>query len=420
MTTSPRKEDARPPFLDLLRLAFLNTKRHKARALANVTGITVAVAALIFLLSFFRGTYEGIMFAAVIDYAASHFQIQSETFDEEDPDSWLGAKALFSASDGDPRDEAQSVSARFLAGRLVSPAYAGDGARKAAVLLLGVDFPREKETFRLAERLKEGEFGSGAVIGAKLAKTLGLEVGDEIRIQARAADGAPNLDYWTVTGIYSAGYPPIDRGMVFLPQQETQEFLGAPGMINKVYVRAADTRAGARASALARERLHGTGLSVRPWQDFAKGLVEDARGDSFFYGIFIAILLFLSLSTVAGTMQVTVFERRREIGMMRACGWLKREIATLFTAEAFAIGLAGAALGCIIGGLVSFLLQAFPVGIAFEMSALDFPEFSLQCRLSAWDFPLAALAGAATALLAGITPARRAARTSILSALSER
>lgn len=420
MTTSPGKEEARPPFLDLLRLAVLNTKRHKARALANVTGITVAVAALIFFLSFFRGTYEGIMFAAVIDYATSHFQVQSESFDEEDPDSWLGAKSLFDASEGDPRIEAASVKARYLTGRLVSPAYAGDGARKAAVMLHGVDFAREKDAFRLAERLKEGEFGSGAVIGAKLAKTLGIGVGDEIRVQARAADGAPNLDYWTVTGIYSAGYPPIDRGMVLIPLEDAQEFLGASEKINKVYVRAADRSAGTRSAELAGELLKGTGLSVRPWEDFAKGLVEDARGDSFFYGIFIGILLLLSLSTVAGTMQVTVFERRREIGMMRACGWLKREIATLFTAEAFVIGIAGAALGCLIGGLASFLLQIFPIDIAFEMSALDFPEFALQCRLSGWDFLIAALAGAVTALLAGISPARRAARTSILSAMSER
>lgn len=253
-----------------------------------------------------------------------------------------------------------------------------------------------------------------------MSKTLGIGLGDELRIQARGADGTPNLDYFPVAGIYNSGYPPIDRGMVFLPLDQAQAFLGAPGKINKVFVRAADRASGTRAAGAARELLRGTGLSVRPWEDFAKGLVEDAKGDSFFYGVFIAILLLLSLSTVAGTMQVTVFERRREIGMMRACGWLRREIALLFTAEAAAIGATGAFLGCALGGAASLILQLYPLKLAFPMSALDFPEFSLTCRLSGGDFLLAALAGAATALLAGISPARRAARTTILSAISER
>lgn len=112
MTTSPPMRDPRNPgrtripARDLLRLAVLNTRRHTARALANVAGIAVAVAALVFFLSFFRGTYEGIMFSAVIDYATAHFQVQSESFDEDDSDAWLSESSLLDASVGDPAAEA--------------------------------------------------------------------------------------------------------------------------------------------------------------------------------------------------------------------------------------------------------------------------------------------------------------------------
>jgi putative ABC transport system permease protein len=408
----------RPPIKDLIRLALRNTRRHKARAMANVVGIALTVAALVFFLGFYRGTYEGMTFASVIDYATAHFQVQSESFDENDADTWVSATSLFDASEGDPVIEAERSGARSLSGRLITAAYAGDGARKAAVLLEGVDFEREKQTFRLANRLKEGEFGSGAVIGAKLAKNLNIELGDEIRLQARGADGAPNLDYWTVTGIFSSGYPPIDRGIVLVPLPEAQEFLGAPGKLNKVYVRASDRQAGARAAKVARRLLAGTTLSVRPWENFARSMVEDAKGDRVFFFVFIAILVLCSLSTVAGTMQMTVFERKREIGMMRACGWLRREIASLFTMEAIVIGIIGAVFGCLLGASLS--LHFFPIKIDSMASTFDFPEMALTCQISGWDFLFAALVGTFTALLAGISPARRAAHTSILSALSER
>ncbi len=432
------EQAARKPIssANLLTLAFLNLGRHGLRAVVNVIGIAIAVASLTFFLAFYRGTYEGVMFSSVIDYSTAHGQFMSPSFDDDDPDTWLDKPNLLDESvagstglAGRFSPEGGESDARF-APRLQSPAFAGDGSRKAPVTLMGVNFAREKETFSVSTRMKEGSFPEpgtgGVVIGYRLAETLGLSAGDEIRIQATTVDSAPNLDYWKIAGIFSTGFPPMDRDTVLMDLSEAQGFLAAEGKINKVYARfnqgqSSDARE--RAVALSESRSAEwapMGLEFREWQRYARLMVDDARKDSGFYAIFIAILLFLSLSTMAGTMRVTVWERKREIGMLRASGWYQGEITRLFLIEAVLIGLAGGITGCLIGGAAAELLAANPISFAGSMADLDIPNFSLTCDLMPRDIVLSLTSGFLTALFAALMPAISGARMPILSALSER
>jgi len=447
----------RIPAVNLLSLAFLNVRRHGLRAAVNIIGIAITVAALVFFLSFYRGTYEGTMFSSVIDYATSQGQFMSASFDDDDPDVWIKGENLIDESivrNGDllsavvPRDKDWSPIA---APRLMSPALAGDGARAASVTLAGVVFPQEAKLLAIDDRMVAGSFGDGVadaaagsdaaagalpaatgprgvVIGKKLAQTLSLAVGDEIRIQATTTDGASNLDYWRISGIYSTGYPSLDRAVVMMDLAEAQGFLNAGGKINKIYCRLAEGKSSVdRIRALAsieteseRKRFAALGLGFRSWENYAKAIVDAAKADSFFYAIFIVILLFLSLSTMAGTMRVTVFERKREIGMMRATGWLRNEITELFLFEALVIGIVGSLAGCCVGGIFSLWLEFSPLEFSAALASFDIPRFSLTCDLQPVDILISLAIGFATAMLAGISPALTAARMPILSALSER
>lgn len=419
---------------NLFSIAFLNLKRHRLRTSVNIAGIAVAVAAVAFFLSFYRGTYEGVMFSSVIDYATGQGQFSVPGFDDDDPDSWLDAENLVSLAEVGP---SSSFRAAFtdaagedavLAPRLMGPAFAGNGTAKAPVILAGVDFEKEAALLSLDERMVAGSFGgeTGVVIGKKLAESLSLSVGDEIRLQADTADSAPNLDFWTVSGIYSSGYPPVDRGYVFAPLADVGSFLSANSSVNKLYAR---VERGPGSSERERKietvnassrSMGGLGLEFREWRKYARAIVADAKFDNGFFAIFIFILLFLSFSTVGGTMRVSVYERKREIGMLRACGWFRSEIGKQFVIESVLIGIAGGLAGCVLGSFFAALLQAHPYEFTGVMAGLDIPEFKLTCQLEFSDLALSFLSGFLTALFAGLMPARSAAGMSILSALSER
>jgi ABC-type lipoprotein release transport system permease subunit len=404
-------------------IAVLNLRRHALRTIANVSGIVLAVAAMVFFISFFRGTYEGSMFASVIDYSTSHIQAQAASFDDDDPDTWLQADVLMDADvpSSPLGDDAEAEGFVARSARLIAPAFAGNGARKAGVLLAGAGFQAEKATFALEKRMKAGSFDSGgAVIGAGLAASLGVGLGEEIRIQASAADGAPNLDYWTVTGIFSSGYLSLDKGLAFIPLADAQEFLSAPASVNKVYLRARSREEAGRLMPELGAALAGHGIEPRFWEDYAKAIVQDARGDKAFYAIFIGILLILSYSTVAGTMKVAIYERRSEIGMLRASGWLRSEIGRLFLLEAAAIGALGALIGLALGGAVVLVLVLKPIDMTGAMGSLNIPSFTMTCWPRVGDFLWSALAGFLAAMAAGVAPAIRASRTEILKAISGR
>jgi len=119
-------------------------------------------------------------------------------------------------------------------------------------------------------------------------------------------------------------------------------------------------------------------------------------------------------------MRVTVYERRREIGMLRASGWLRGEVAALFLIEAFLIGGGGSVAGCGLGGVFSFALMLNPISLGSSMENLNIPNFSLTCDPQFADFVWSAVTGFLTAVLAGLSPALKGARMPILDAIAER
>jgi putative ABC transport system permease protein len=119
-------------------------------------------------------------------------------------------------------------------------------------------------------------------------------------------------------------------------------------------------------------------------------------------------------------MRVAAFERVREIGSLRATGWTQADVFGLFLLESAAIGLAGSAAGAVLGGALSALLRAFPVDVTSMAEAIEYPFFSMTSSSRPGDFLIAALVGVGSAAVAGIAPASKAARTSIVKALSSR
>jgi putative ABC transport system permease protein len=413
-------------------MALKNLFRHRRRTVVNLIGIAVAVGALLFFQAFYRGSYEELMFGAIVDYETAHLQVQSAALIDEDPDSYAREPSLI----GDWQvlcGRLRNVDGvRALAPRLLVPAFAGDGVRKRAVFLVGMDQAAERETMRTLDRFSAGRPLSGpgqVLVGASLARLFGLQPGSQLRVQVRTVDGVPNIQTFTITGFFVTGYALIDRGMVFASLPDVQEVSSAGDRVNRIHIRAAsvddvDTVTAAAAAMLSQARrppdTETARLVAKPWTESAAGLLEHTKGDRLFMLVFLAILLVLALSSIAGTMYMAVFERTREIGTLRAMGWHRGEVFQLFVLEAALIGITGSILGIILGGGASIALARFPIDLSGSFDSLDIPFLKMTARLTGLDAVVASLAGAAAAAGAGITPARRAASLEIVRALTTR
>jgi ABC-type antimicrobial peptide transport system permease subunit len=119
--------------------------------------------------------------------------------------------------------------------------------------------------------------------------------------------------------------------------------------------------------------------------------------------VLLALSVIVSLFGIVNTLVLTVFERTREIGMLRAIGMTRRQVRRMIRHESVITSMIGGALGIVLGVVLGALLVA----------RVDFIEFSLPVG----QIIVFAIAAIIVGIVAAIFPARRAARLNVLQAL---
>ena len=234
---------------------------------------------------------------------------------------------------------------------------------------------------------------AGTRRGALVGDHFGVKVGEALRIGRRT---------FRVAGVYHSGNRFEDEGVV-LPLPVVQRLANRPDEVTTIAVA---VRLGQRPPVVARrlERRFGITAVVEPGQavkvDTSSRLIIDV-------GWVISVLaLIVGGIGVTNTMAMSVFERVREIGILRAVGWPGRRIAALIVSEALGISIVALALGLGVGVLAAHLFTA-----QTGLSTLVSPDFT--AGVFGWGLAFALGVGIAGA----VYPAWRALRLSPIEAL---
>lgn len=262
---------------------------------------------------------------------------------------------------------------------------------RESFLLFGLapgEFPARRLVVVEGRRPRGGE----ALLGDRSG--LGLRPGERLHVGGRS---------FRVSGLYHTGNRFEDGGAV-LSLRDLQALAGHPGEVTTLAV---TVRLGERPATVAKRleaRFPGLAAVTEPGQavkvDTSSRLILNAGW------IFSLLALIVGGIGVANTMAMSVFERVREIGILRAVGWPAFRIAALIVAEALAIGVLALAVG-LAGGYAA--AELFTGRAA--LSRLADPDFT--AGVFAWG--LAFALGAA--LLGAAYPAWRAARLTPIAAL---
>jgi len=277
-------------------------------------------------------------------------------------------------------------------------AFAFRGNANRSVALRGVDPDTFGAILDLRPRLVEGAFDLGAtraLIGTELAHDLGLSSGDRVRIQAPGGQDA----VFTVAGIFDVGNKDLNQRWVFVSLRNAQTLLDLAGGVSTLEVKVARIF---EAEALAQKLGAATGLQADSWMKLNAQLLVGLRSQnssSYMIQTFIIVAVVLGIASV---LVVSVVQKSREIGILRAFGTTRGQVMRIFLLQGGLLGLAGAAGGTLLG---------IVLGLFFQTLATN-PDGSptFPVNLDAALFLRTALLAVGTGLLGAWLPARRAAR----------
>lgn len=285
------------------------------------------------------------------------------------------------------------------------PGFAIRGDASESITLVGIDPQQYVKIVPLPDKLVAGSFRlttSDMIVGTQLADDLGVRVGDKLRV-ATATGTSATL---AIVAIFDLGSKGVNQRNVYVELATAQNLLNLVGGVSSIDLTVVDPF---EAETVAQEIVAETGLLAESWiktnNQFFLGL--NAQKFSSYL-----IRLFVGLSVAAGiasVLVVSVVQRSKEIGILRAMGGSRGQMLSVFLIQGAVVGLVGSLVGSAFGTL---LLEVWRLA-ARNPDGTPMFAVTVDYGLYAWAAVLATITG----LVAAVTPAVRAARLDPVAAI---
>jgi len=295
------------------------------------------------------------------------------------------------------RRVAQAPGVTAVTPSVAGSAFASRGKASRSVALRGVDPDTFSTIIDVKGKLLRGEYrlrGSEALIGRELADDLGLSVGDKLKLST--AEGREETA--TVTGVFDLGNKDVNRRWVLVPLRSAQTLLDLAGGVTTLEAKVAELFA---ADDVAAEVARRTGLTAESWMKLNAQLLVALRSqassrDMIQFFVVVAVAL-----GIASVLVVSVVQKSREIGILKAMGTSTARIQRVFLIQGGMVGMVGSVMGGLMGAGLALLFET----LARQPDGS--PTFPVD--LSPSLFAGASVVAMGVGLLSAVAPARRAA-----------
>jgi putative ABC transport system permease protein len=322
-------------------IAWRNLKRRPARSLLTVLGLAIAVTAVVALV----GVAESLesSFLSLYTQRGADLVVQRRG----------GAVQLskgIALTLGD-RIRAIPEAREVISGLMDMVAFEDQDLFMVIVNGWEPDCPvLERVRVTAGRRLRDGDSGS-VMLGRILAANLGKQPGDTLEIYSQQ---------FTVIGVFES-FSVYENGAVFMLLGDLQKQMDRPGQVTGFVVRA-NSRGDARVVRELRRKIEllDPELAATPCAEFV-GSLNQMKVTRTMSWVVSAIAGFIGAIGVLNTMAMSIFERRSEIGALRAMGWRRSRVIKLILTESLILAAGGALLGSTCGLLINSFLAHWHV-----------------------------------------------------------
>lgn len=356
--------------MKLFLLAARNLTRNLRRTLITLAAVVFGMLFIHYTITLQTGSYRE-MITKGVSQLAGHVVVQAEGYQEErDADLVVTDATAVEATLKQAFPDAVVAPRIFLGGLLNST------TNSVGVALSAVDPVAEAEVQDLDDQIVEGHWldgkDQGILIGAKMAESLGVSIGDKLVYMGQHGDATEMESHlFRVQGIFRTGSAQADGFLAMAPITAGRELMGNADVAHQVTLHLPDPDDSEAATTELRERLaNHPGLAVLHWSEAIPDIygmiqVDRASGDVMLVilGVIVAMGVFI-------TVLMSALERTREFGVMRALGMKPGQLARLILLEGVTLGIVGSGLGLLVGLAASYTLVEYGLDMK-AMSGMD-------------------------------------------------
>lgn len=393
--------------MDLLFLSFRNVFRNKRRSLLNGLALCFSIVMLIFGLGWIAG-YETFIYTTIKDFQTGDLQIVHSDYLEQK----YNMPVDINVTDYEKRrlDYENNDLIRSASGRLQFPLSMHVKGEKINFAAIAVDNRFEFTVSALENYIVDGVLAdNGVLVGKDMADKIGLQIGDDVILSATDRYSAPNIVYAKVSGFFYYNYGPLDDSLVYMNLNDAWHLTRTENEVSTIVLR---TNNDVHTVQNKLNTISVEDESVVLWEVFAEASVAATRADIGGFYIMLVVMFFLILIGIINSMSMSIHERHKEIGTLRAIGMKRKSIVGLFVWESAILGILSAVAACILALPVAWFLNNHGIQFAKEMSdALEVPfgeNFKADFQFP--HFILSALTGVFIAVLGAIRPAIKASK----------
>ncbi|UZJ44083.1 ABC transporter permease [Marinimicrobium sp. C6131] len=280
------------------------------------------------------------------------------------------------------------------------PAFVRRGEALESVALVGIDAERYQRIIPLDDYMVAGALRVGAgdvLIGARLAEDLGVSQGQKLRLES----GEQNSAVVNISGIFELGVRELDERYVYLDLKQAQSLLDLPGGVTVIDLTVPDIFTADRVADQIQRLID---LDAQSWIETNAQLMNALTAQSLSTNM---IMVFVAISVafgIASVLSVSVVQRTREIGILRATGATRAQILRVFLIQGALLGLLGSVMGIAASYGLVWVFNTFGPGLFY---------IPVPVSLVLATLVLATLTG----VLAAAVPSRRAARLDPVEAI---
>ncbi|BDU50089.1 ABC transporter permease [Haliovirga abyssi] len=380
----------------MIKMAFRNIFRNKKRTVLAIISVALGIGGLIFGLSYIKGLEllfqkENTKVMGEVRVTVKNYELKSKLMDVSSSIS-VNLKKKILKIEGVKRVDGIINFGAYI--------FSDNDDSK------GLGFGVEKNSY-IKDKVYRGKFLTkigDIVVGKKIQEKLNLKIGDKITVLTATKGASTFALNYKISGFYNIGGPLNNSFSILL--NDAMYLLDMEGEVTELHVYGENIKLANTIKLKLMDILKTDNVEIKKWDEIGAASITQVWNAT--KAVMIIILGLLSAVVIVNTMVMSVFERKKEIGVMKAFGMSRIKIIKLICTEGLFMGVIGSLLGILIGGFAGYYFSVNGIFLGSSMNGvmgnIDIGD-TLYTKLAISDIIVSGITGIIVGIFASFIPA---------------